>query len=179
MKIHSKHLKSSLLHYFRYKRQFICCDEVDYRFGGRADILVDTGTSFIEVETKTSYNDLYNEKNKIKHNLAINHNSLIESKKLINYFYLCVPTELLEQAEKWILKVNPKYGLIHFLSKEYCEKAEKNKVIHFQDYITIYKKAECLQPFYNVKLKDFLIKRLSSAVCINYRNNLLLPLTKQ
>lgn len=171
MNINSEHLKACLLHYFRYKRQFICCDEVDYRFGGRADILVDTGTSIIEIETKISYNDLYNEKNKIKHQFNIDSKPVIENKKLINYFYFCVPTELLEQTEQWVEKHNSKYGIIEFLSKEFYERLESEQKINvFPNYIKTYKKAKCLQPVYNIKMKEYLIKRLSSAVCINFAN---------
>jgi len=57
--ITSTHLKSALLHYCRFKRQWICADEVT---SGQfiADVLIDTGKFTIEIEIKISKSDFIN-----------------------------------------------------------------------------------------------------------------------
>ena len=104
-KITSLDIKIALMEYFRFKRQFICAEEVFCQ--GMADILVDTGSSIIEVEVKISKSDLiHGEAKKPKHNRI--------SKYSPNLFYVCVPTDLIQIGKEWVNKVNKKYGIIEY-----------------------------------------------------------------
>ena len=97
--IKSIHLKEGLFHYFRFKRGWMCADEVQ---SGRfiADVLVDTGEFTMEIEVKVTKNDLiggearkmtgWNGKGKNKHDEW--------SVGRTNKFALCVPEFLVEEA---------------------------------------------------------------------------------
>jgi hypothetical protein len=116
VEIHSGHIKTGLMHYFRLKRGWICADEVKSgAFIG--DIIVDTGKYTMEVEIKTSKSDLvqgeakknvYFYENRVR-KVRNKHDLWRESRT--NKFALCVPVSLKEVAEEWIDKTNTKYGL--------------------------------------------------------------------
>ncbi|MCK9543686.1 MAG: hypothetical protein M0R03_16830 [Novosphingobium sp.] len=134
-KITSQHLKVALMHYYRYTRQFICCDEVKSFGREKADILVDTGKFFIEIEIKTSKSDLSQEKHKSKHRKNELGITKIENSKCATYFYLCVPKELKDYTEIWIEEVNPKYGLITFNSERFLKDIENKRFFHWELYL--------------------------------------------
>ena len=156
MKPNSFIIKICLMSYFRFKRQWICVDEIHTGGGELADIVVDTGTDVREIEIKIDKYDLWKgEAKKCKHQRA--------SFRLINSFYLCVPTELVEEGLKWIGQVNPKYGLIEFNSKLLEEKGYRNWI----HYLNFKKKAQCLNPTYK-PMKEQIAKRLNSALITQY-----------
>lgn len=171
--INSYHLKVALMHYYRYRRQFVCCDEVT-SFGGEiADILVDTGKYFIEVEIKTSKSDLRAEKNKAKHKKNELGQTSLERGKCCNCFYLCVPSKMADYAENWIKEVNPKYGLILFNSNRF-NKIEELKSNHiFDEYVTTVKRGKKFHNNYSIKLKQNMSRRMSSALTLAYTRDLL------
>lgn len=163
--ISSLHLKTALLYYYRFKRQYTCVDEVCSSFNEIADILVDTGKEIYEIEIKISKSDLNAEKKKQKH--------MKSDMGGANKFYLCVPTELIPYAEKWIQEVNPKYGLIGFASESYKKDREQYGDYNKWDtYRFFVKQASSLHKNYNKKLKDRIISRLGSALCNAYINQI-------
>lgn len=164
--IGSLHLKTALLYYYRFKRQYVCVDECYSNFSEIADVLVDTGKHIYEIEIKTSKADLNNEKRKKKHQEYEEGWKKTQKIKGANKFYLCVPTELIPYAEKWIQKINPKYGLIEFLSDHYEPDGQWDRFLHFR------KKASQLHKNYNTNLKRNITKRLSSALCNAYINQI-------
>ena len=173
MKITSEHIKTALLHYYRYTRQFVCCDEVNSFQRQIADVFVDTGKSYIEIEIKTSKNDLNKEKYKSKHRKNEKNQTLIETSKSVNQYYLCVTEELKDDTLNWIKEINPKYGLILFRSREFKHRIEESgKIYCWEKYLWIIKRATKFHNNYNIKLKEKLIKRLSSAVTRAYTNKI-------
>lgn len=153
-KIHSHHLKEALMHYFRFKRGWCCSDEVT---SGRfiADILVDTGKWSMEVEIKTTKNDLYGgEARKITWIRGKGHKKKHDEWTVgrPNKFALCVPEYLVEHAENWIKETNSKYGLYVYLDKKWV-----------QDRILTKKTARKLHNEYgNVNYLERIARRLSS-----------------
>jgi len=156
MKVNSFIIKTVLMSYFRFKRQWLCADEVHTEGGELADIVVDTGKEVREIEIKCNKYDLWKgEARKSKHKIA--------SFRLINSFYLCVPTELVGEGLKWIEQTNTKYGLIEFNSKLLEESEYKN----WLNYLSFKKKAKCLNSNYK-SMKEKIAKRLNSALITQY-----------
>lgn len=154
MEVNSHIIKTCLMKYWRFKRRYICVDEI-----GRepADILVDTGKTMIEIEIKISKSDLWNgEARKRKHKLD-------DTKRGCNQFYLCVPTELIDEGKKWIDQTNPKYGLIEFDTK-LLEKG----YYHWYKYLSFIKKPKKLNNKYNMYYKNQIPLRLCSALANAY-----------
>lgn len=145
------------MYYYRFKRQFIACSEVKTDCNELSDVLVSSKKHIFEIEIKTSKQDLIKgEARKQKH---IRPNE----KRLVNKFFICVPTELVEDAKLWIAMTNPNYGLIEFVTqnaKAICYSYETLLRIHFD--------AQVLQPIYYESLKTKMIKRLSSALTNEY-----------
>lgn len=160
MKLSAFHIKTTLMSYFRFKRQWICVDEVRGRVGELADVIVDTGSEIKEIEIKISKHDLWKgEAIKSKHKFS-------DEKRWPNCFYICVPTELIDEAKKWIEQTNPKYGLIEFNSKLFEERGYRN----YLHYLTFLKKAKTLHPNYKQGNKDKIAKRLCSALITKMEN---------
>lgn len=149
--ISSVFLKTALYAYWRYKRQFVCADEVGICLTD-ADIVVDTGGFLFEIEVKISKSDLVQgEKRKDKHQryLAGGH------KYTPNQFFICVPTELVPVAKEWVEKVNPKYGVL-----EYCHDGRRK----WEDKIKVARKAKFLhEDQITGNQRDRIVRRLSSA----------------
>ena len=162
--MNANHIKCALLHYYRFKRQYVCVDECISGFGEIADILVDTEKTFLEIEVKLSKSDLNQEKHKKKHSVFKEEHKFYKKESGTNYFYICVPIKLKEHAEKWINKINPKYGLILYCSNP---KTGIYKPL-WQDCISIIKKASKLHKGYNKNLKKKIAKRLSSSLANAY-----------
>jgi hypothetical protein len=157
MEINSGNIRAVLMYYYRFKRQFSCCSEVKTDFYELSDLLVDTGSKFIEIEIKCSKHDLIKgEARKEKHKRP-------NESRLINEFYVCVPTELVEDAKLWIAQINPSYGLIEFRSE-----IAKKDFVKYEDFIKVHFDAKILQPKYHEFLKNKMIKRLSSALTSEY-----------
>lgn len=154
-------LKTSLLYYYRFKRGYLCSDEVYSTYGQIADILVDTGKSIYEIEIKTNKPDLYKEKKKAKHKPDNKHYT-------VNKFSLCVPTNLIFFAKKWIEEVNPKYGLIEFDTQRYKEYKLRYTINRYDIFLKFIKKASTLNKGYNINHRKKIINRLPSALVNAY-----------
>ncbi len=131
-------IKCALMEYFRYTRQWICVDEASCGRGDRADILVDTGKEVREVEVKISSYDLNTlEKMKIKHLERFK-----GRKDTPNKFSICVPSNLIEEAKKWVKKMDSRYGLIEYVGDRYnpIRNIKTAKQLH-SNYSTLRKKA--------------------------------------
>lgn len=157
MEVNSYNMRTVLMYYYRFKRQFISCSEVNTDCGEAADVLVATKKHMIEIEIKTSKSDLINgEAKKEKH-------KKLNEKRVVNKYFICVPTELIEDAKLWIATINPKYGLIEFITQN-----SKRDFVRYEDLIHIVFNAEVLQPTFSEHLKDKMFKRLSSALTSEY-----------
>ncbi len=155
MKINAYNIRTVLMYYYRFQRQSPCVGEVRTDYGERADVLIMTKKHMIEIEIKTSKQDLIKgEARKRKHKKE-------DFKRIVNKYFICVPTELVEEAKKWIKETNPKYGLIGF-------NTNKRPFFKYETLIKFIKPAQLLQPKYHSILKDKLIKRLSSALITEY-----------
>lgn len=135
--------------YFRYKRQWVCADEV-YSGFFISDILVDTGTWTLEVEIKVTKSDLLNGENRKVVCGRKKHDHWPVGRA--NKFALCVPENLVDIAEEWIEQTNKKYGLFVYLDKKYAT-----------DRIWVKRTARSLHNEYNkTKFKQRILSRLSS-----------------
>jgi len=151
-------IKTALMYYFRFQRQWLCAPEVDFD-GGRADILIDTGEDIREVEIKISKSDLYNgESKKDKHRQGVK----------CNKFYICVPDCLMDDAEKWVLQTEPNYGIIlyqpHYNSLVIRRSA---KSLNRQYYPEIRKKIEMRL---STMVYDFMNKQCKNIKCMPLNN---------
>lgn len=150
--------------YWRYKRQFVCADEVGVCLTD-ADIMVDTGGLLFEVEVKISKSDLIQgEKRKDKHQRygAITKGSAdVKCKYVPNQFYLCVPTSLVEVAKEWVKATNKKYGVL-----EYIEMS-----VPWEDRIKVAKKATFIHNYpITADQRNRIVRRLSSARAMTFRD---------
>lgn len=161
--INSLHLKTALYAYWRYKRQFVCADEVDICLTS-ADIIVDTGGFLFEIECKISKSDLVQgEKKKNKHKNYLNGNI----KYIPNQFFICVPTDLVLTAKEWCEKVNPKYGVLEYLHEKEPNKLYKHR--KWEDRIRVAKKAKFLHETpITANQRERISRRLSSARAITF-----------
>jgi hypothetical protein len=154
-KVTSAHLKTALLSYWRFKRQFNCADEVSVCYTSM-DIAVDTGGFLFEVEVKTSKSDLIQgEKRKDKHerytNIGSNLKTSYAPKYIPNQYFLCVPTELVQVAKEWCDKTNSKYGVLEYRDKgnrykweDQIRVARRSKFLH-ETPITVHQRHEIMQ----------------------------------
>lgn len=105
--MNSQEIKIALMEYFRYKRQWLCATECLDN-----DVMAITKSDeILDIEIKISKSDLWNgEAKKPKHKqYKVKQGNITKCNP--NKFYICVPTVLREEAEKWILKTNEDYGL--------------------------------------------------------------------
>lgn len=169
VKVNSEIIKIALMSNFRYKKQRICADEVGFILGN-TDISVYDEGSLTEVEIKTSKSDMWQgEKNKAQKHEA--YRTLYRGpdgpnyrKAIIpNYFYMCVPTSLLEEAGKWVLTTNAKYGILEY--KE--SRAFGIWTPRPEDMIYVAKRAKPLHTETYPKSLEKIARRLSSAnICL-------------
>lgn len=156
MNVNSHIIKTCLMKYYRFKRGFLCVDEIGFE---PADVLVDTGTKIIEIEIKISKNDLWRgESIKRKHKYE-------DKKRTCNAFYLCVPTELIDEGKKWIFETNEKYGLIEFRSDQLIDGYK-----HWNNHLLFQKRAKSLNKNYNTKFKEKINMRICSALVNMYES---------
>jgi hypothetical protein len=157
MEINAYNIRAILMYYFRFKRQFVACSEVPTDCYELSDVLVMSKKHMIEVEIKVSKQDLIKgEAKKKKHKKE-------DSKRIVNKYFICVPTELVEDAKIWIDKTNKKYGLIEIKGD-----VDKEWRHSYENHINIVKNAKLLQPKFYEILKDKMLKRLSSALTSLY-----------
>lgn len=156
MKVNSEYLKTAVMAFFRFKRRNICADEVRICTRHLADILIDNNKQVIEVEIKTSKSDLRADKKKSKHLWYIEKPETYAP----NLFYICVPSELVEDAIKWCEEINPNYGVIEFSQKKFESYYRNNR--RWDEMLYFVKKAKPLHKIYKSK-KDRISLRLCSA----------------
>ena len=125
----SNYIKACLCAYFRFsKRCFHISTEVG-RFN--CDFLAISGETSFEVEIKTSKEDLNADFRKAKHRIY----EMKCDQWTPNYFYFCVPPELLDHA---IAKcAGTKYGVM----KAYSEDDKSKSKYMFKERISVVKKA--------------------------------------
>jgi hypothetical protein len=145
-------IKNALMYYYRFKRQMVCADEVGIGWGEIADVVVDTEKDIVEIEVKTSKSDLFTgESRKKKH-------KVLNDKRLVNRFFICVPSSLLEDAKVWVEQTNPKYGIIEYIEDKHYRLDSK---------VFIHKKALPLHERYSGKMKERILFRLCSALIMH------------
>jgi hypothetical protein len=166
VKATSAHLKTALLSYWRFKRQFNVADEVTVCYTSM-DIAVDTGGFLFEIEVKTSKSDLIQgEKRKDKHKRYLNvdkeEHHAYQSKYIPNQYFLCVPTELVEVAKTWCEKTNPNYGVLEY--------RDKGNIYKWEDHIRVARRAKFLHeiPITTHKRHE-MMQRMSSARAIGFQ----------
>lgn len=150
----SEIIKTALMAYYRFRRQWICGTEVHCGICGEtADVMVDTGTEIREVEVKCSKSDLWTgEAKKSKHRWYLSGH-----KNIPNSFYICVPTELLDEAKKWVQEINPKYGIIEFMTTKL-----DSQFLIWEELVSQIKKAKPISTNYSTWLKEKIIYRICS-----------------
>ena len=157
-KVTSFELKLGLLDYFRFERQWVAVDE----FRG-ADVICDTGSKVIEVETKIAKNDLCNgEKYKV-----LKHRAYGQGRGYRrchpNEYYFCVPWPLVDATHEVVESLNPKYGIIIFdtvrllgdIGRGYCH-------AKLSQYICVVRRARKLHAGYDRKQQQLIAKRATS-----------------
>lgn len=144
--MNSYEIKHALLSYFRFKRQCICASECMDN-----DVMVITDKDIIEVEVKVNKYDLWKgEAKKAKHRIYKDFtNPYTRHYYRPNRFYICVPTELLDEAKKWVNKINNKYGIIECSERKYYPK-----------HVSIIKRASTLHKFKNERMVDRIMMRV-------------------
>jgi len=158
MKPTSKHLKASVMNYYRFKYQHIVASEVSSFVDNRiADILtIDKDNVVTEIEVKISKADLLNEV-KVK---ALKHKLIEETNKGCNKFYFCVAEELLEDCEIFVKKNYPNYGILLY---EYVSSSKSC------NNISVYRKAKKLDKKRTDKqlywIKKAITDRATSELC--------------
>jgi hypothetical protein len=156
----AKHLKTALMSYFRYKRQFVAGDEVR-----DCDVVaIDKKQMVYDIEVKISKSDLWQgEAKKGKHKNYVEHTGKWFTP---NFFYVCVPTELVEEAEKWVTKTNKNYGVIEFITNIYPNKTSRR---FWEELVVIRRRAKPLTDNIKAKWSEALVRRLSSALTTRYQ----------
>ena len=162
----SKHLKTALLHYLRFKRQAYVATEVSYHLG-IADILFSPKKEkcIYEVECKISKSDFLNE---WKH--KDNKHKLLEKGNVqIDYFYFCVPKDLEEFALEQIK--DTKYGLMTFEEKWVKYKRGLQEKLDLCDCISVTKIAKKLKEdtVYYEHMKSLISLRAMSELATLYK----------
>ncbi len=138
-------IKLSLMHYFRFKRQWLCASECLNN-----DVMVITNKDIIEVEVKINKYDLWKgEAKKRKHRLYKKYPELM--KYHANRFYVCVTEDLLEEAKKWVSATNKKYGI--FLCESFGTRGRNIRTI---------KQAKVLHNNVGDRIKECIMKRVCS-----------------
>lgn len=145
----------AIMAYYRYTRGFICASECM-----NADILVYTNKNeWHEIEIKTSKSDMWRgEARKPKHRLMRDDPDNKYYGLVPHKFYMAVPTGLVEEAKKWVVATNSKYGIIECKS---CDLGRSNPVINSDIFIVKSAKRihnrEC-----NGKILKYVMKRVCS-----------------
>lgn len=158
-------LKLALLQYYRFKRQWICVDEL---WG--MDVAADTGKHIIEVEVKVSRQDLLRgeEKKKWKHD---NYKHLHHIGRVPNKYYFCVPCCLEKAALEYAEKLNPKYGVIVFDNLSFEDYIYRRGILpRHEDYLKTVKTAHVLHGNYIQKNSYYIAKRASSKLITMMEN---------
>ena len=161
------HLKTALLSYFRYRRQWVCGDEVDCGTANEScDVLVLDNDGFAtDIEVKINKADLWTGEGKKQKHSIYKLSSEGGATNTPNFFYICVPSILLDEAKKWVAATNPKYGIIEFTNGYMGGRG-------WERLTRICKRPKLLHDKINVKWNRILLRRLSSAMCVVYQDRL-------
>jgi len=168
--VNSGLIKIALLSNYRYKKQQIAADEVGFTLG-ISDISAYSESGLLtEIEIKTSKSDLWQgekakaDKHQIYRTLEMSFKGLKYPKCIIpNYFFICVPTALLDEAKKWVLTTNEKYGIIEFQDV----KATNYWIPRPEDTVYTTRRAKLLHSEPCLKALPIIGRRLSSeTICL-------------
>ena len=144
--MNSYEIKHALLSYFRYKRQCICATEC---LDNDVMVIAKNGIT-LDIEIKVNKYDLWKgEARKFKHKGY--KKEQYNKNYYANKFYICVPTELLNEATKWVETTNLKYGII-----------ECSLTTLYPRNILIIKKASLLHNFKSERLANKIMMRVCS-----------------
>lgn len=158
-------IKFCLISYFKFRRNWLACDEIFTMGHEIADILVNTGKEIREIEIKVSKSDLWNgEKRKNKHKPEYINS---QSSGRANKFYICVPEELKEEAIKWVDSIDKRYGILICANKEYLKYGQ------YSDLITTYKQAKSLHTNYSSHWNQKFLNRFCN-ISFKYYDSLIL-----
>lgn len=156
----STDIKIAVLSNYRYKKQLICADEVGFWLGNTDISVYDAGFLY-EIEIKISKSDMWQgeKAKKQKHDIYKNPSPESIKKYVIpHYFFMCVPTCLIEEAKKWALTNNEKYGILEFRTA----KANGVWTPRPEDMVYIAKRAKMLHKEPYPKALETIAKRLAS-----------------
>lgn len=171
MKINSDIIKTAVMSYFRFTRGFPCVDEVWGGIGNEiCDVLVQSDKGFYDIEIKISKSDLWH--GEAKKNKHIWYKNLLKKKRGPNYFYICVPDYLLEEAEKWVTETNTKYGILVFNVSNWKQMYPLGNIRKIQEFIYMSKRPQRLQTDIDQKLYGVFLQRICSAY-INIKQKIL------
>jgi len=125
--------------------------------------MVDTGKEIREIEVKCSKQDLWQgEKKKSKHKwYNVGH------KDIPNSYYICVPTELLDETKKWVEASNNKYGIIEFRANYF-----QSNYFRFEECLTFIKRAKAISSIYSQRLKEKIVYRMCSELITEKQSRL-------
>lgn len=165
----SSHIKTALLHYYRFRRQFsLVATEVG---GFASDVMaIDTGLNrFIEVEVKVSKSDMLADFKKGKHVDYLeywkNSSEVGLTKWIPQEFYFAVPSSLMAYATN-VIEGLP-YGLIEYT---HHDPRTRGRIHPWGDRVRIAVQASRMHRFPpSEKVIETIIKRMSSELCIAYQ----------
>lgn len=162
MKLNADIIKTAVLSYYRFKRQMKCVDEAWCGVAGEiSDVLVESEKGFYDVEIKISKHDLWKgEARKYKHTRYKNSSTI---KHGANYFIICVPESLLDEARKWVEEVNPNYGILVFLEDRWNNMCERKLFSRIEELVWVTRSPKRLHDNISPRLAEILIRRLCSA----------------
>lgn len=165
----SEHLKTALLSYFRFRRQMLAGDEVKSGADWETcDVMViDKNGYSSDIEVKISKGDLWQGEAKKQKHTIYKSSSLDQAAKTVNYFYICVPSLLMEEAKLWVKEINPRYGIIEFLTSKYPPYGRG-----WEKMVAIRKQAKILHDKINPKWSHILLRRLSSARAMEFQSRM-------
>ena len=131
--INSESMKIVLAYYFRYILHYkYACTEFKFM-----DVFVSNGENSIEIECKTSKQDLKNEIKNKKNKHKLYSGKQLTSQFIPNEYYICMTQELYNdpEATKIVNKINKKYGIVVIYPndpmpcvKKYAEKLNNKKI---------------------------------------------------
>jgi len=167
-------IKTAVMSYYRFRRQMVCCDEVacgPYI----SDVLVQSAHGFYDIEIKLTKADLWSgeAKKQKKHSFYSDPNV----RGVPNYFILCVPTSLLEDANIWIDTVNPRYGILEFIESTWNSWYDSSSIFprDVANLIQFIRHPKRLNDNNLTDLRKTLIYRLNSAYLTHRQRDLTKP----
>jgi hypothetical protein len=169
MNVNAEIIKTAVISYYRYQRQMICTDEAICYVGCETcDVLVDSGSWLYDIEIKVDKYDLWKgEAAKRKHKAyrRISDAPGYKEWQTPNYFIMCVPEYLLDEAQKWVQETNSKYGIIEFSESTWERMCKAKHFWRLENLIRVVRSPKKLHFNRSKRLPEALVKRLCSAYC--------------